>query len=202
VAGPNDRGVLFQPQPLTPLRVHLTTGGDWLITPEGVPRVPPLAGCSAAGGIREAGDTHHDRASRLPRRQPPASGTLRPEKSQGPAASRSPATSAFSRPEALTSRFSAGAVGKSRKSREKKARSMSTHTATGVNWADAIEPLAARRRAHVVASFAENVAKDSHGDANRSVEAIAWLVRRRPEAVDARMLRRAAGQAQNAGVGR
>jgi hypothetical protein len=79
---------------------------------------------------------------------------------------------------------------------------MSTHTATGVNWADAIEPLAARRRAHVVASFAENVAKDSHGDANRSVEAIAWLVRRRPEAVDARMLRRAAGQAQNAGVGR
>jgi hypothetical protein len=40
-----------------PLRVHLTTGGDWWITPEGVPRVPPLAGCSAAG--RNMGGGRH-----------------------------------------------------------------------------------------------------------------------------------------------
>jgi hypothetical protein len=35
---------------LTSLRVHLTTGGDWWMTPEGVRR-SPLARCSAAGRI-------------------------------------------------------------------------------------------------------------------------------------------------------
>jgi hypothetical protein len=68
---------------------------------------------------------------------------------------------------------------------------MATHTPTGFNWADAMEPLEARRRARVVASF---VAKDIQGDRNRAVGAIASLVQRRPAAVDASMLRRAAGR--------
>jgi hypothetical protein len=51
-----------------PLRVHLTTGGDWWITPEGVPRVPPLAGCSAAG--RNMGGGRHPTRPGL---SPPAS---------------------------------------------------------------------------------------------------------------------------------
>jgi hypothetical protein len=40
---------------LASLRVHLTTGGDWWITPEGAPEASPLARCSAAGrnGRRE-----------------------------------------------------------------------------------------------------------------------------------------------------
>ena len=68
---------------------------------------------------------------------------------------------------------------------------MSTHTPTGVNWADAMERLEVRRRARVAASF---VAKDIPGDRNPAVGAIASLVRRRPAAVDASMLRRAAGR--------
>jgi hypothetical protein len=68
---------------------------------------------------------------------------------------------------------------------------MSRHTPSGFNWADAVQPLEARRRARVVASF---VAKGSHGDRSPALETIASLVRRRPEAVDASMLRRAAGR--------
>jgi hypothetical protein len=73
---------------------------------------------------------------------------------------------------------------------------MSRHTPSGFNWADAMQPLEARRQARAIASY---VAKDIHGDRNRAVETIASLVRRRPAAVDASMLRRAAGQAGSAG---
>jgi hypothetical protein len=67
---------------------------------------------------------------------------------------------------------------------------MTTHTPTGVNWADAMEPLEAERRARVVASL---VAKEIRGERNRTVGAIPSLAQRRPAAVDANMLRRAAG---------
>jgi hypothetical protein len=65
---------------------------------------------------------------------------------------------------------------------------MAMHTPTGSNWADAMEPLEAERRARVVASL---VAKDILGERDRAVGAIASLVQRRPAAVDANMLRRA-----------
>jgi hypothetical protein len=66
---------------------------------------------------------------------------------------------------------------------------MATHTPTGSNWADAMEPLEAERRARVLASL---MAKDIHGERNGAVGAIASLAQRRPAAVDANMLRRAA----------
>jgi hypothetical protein len=54
---------------------------------------------------------------------------------------------------------------------------MSTHTATGFNWADAMQPLEDRReRARVVASFAEYLAEDVHGDPDRALDAMASLV--------------------------
>jgi hypothetical protein len=46
---------------------------------------------------------------------------------------------------------------------------------TGVNWADAAEPLEASRQARVVASFAEYLAEDVHGHPERAPEAIASL---------------------------
>jgi CO dehydrogenase/acetyl-CoA synthase delta subunit len=52
---------------------------------------------------------------------------------------------------------------------------MPTHTPTGVNWADAVEPLEDSRRARVVASFAEYLAEDVHGHPERAPEAIASL---------------------------
>ena len=52
---------------------------------------------------------------------------------------------------------------------------MSTHTPTGSNWAEAMQPLEARRRARVVASFAEYLAEYVHGDADRALEAMASL---------------------------
>jgi hypothetical protein len=55
---------------------------------------------------------------------------------------------------------------------------MSTHTPTGFNLAEAMQPLEARRRsqqAWVVASFAEYLAEDVHGDPDRALEAIASL---------------------------
>jgi hypothetical protein len=52
---------------------------------------------------------------------------------------------------------------------------MSTHTPTGVHWADAVEPLEARRQARVVASFAEYLAEYVHGDPDRALEAMASL---------------------------
>jgi hypothetical protein len=55
------------PQLLTALRVPLTTGGDWCITPEGVPEASPLAGCSAAGRNGRRETPKHDRVSRFPR---------------------------------------------------------------------------------------------------------------------------------------
>jgi hypothetical protein len=52
---------------------------------------------------------------------------------------------------------------------------MNAHTPTGVSWADAIEPLEARRRARVVASFAEYLAEDVRGHPDRAREAMASL---------------------------
>ena len=52
---------------------------------------------------------------------------------------------------------------------------MSTHSPTGFNWAEALQPLEARRRARVVASFAEYLAEDIRGNADRTLEAMASL---------------------------
>ena len=52
---------------------------------------------------------------------------------------------------------------------------MSTHTPTGFNWADAMQPLEAARQARVVASFAEYLAEDVHGHPERALEAMASL---------------------------
>jgi hypothetical protein len=57
----------------------------------------------------------------------------------------------------------------------KRERSMSTHTPTGFNWADAMQPLEAARQARVVASFAEYLAEDVHGHPERALEAMASL---------------------------
>jgi len=47
--------------------------------------------------------------------------------------------------------------------------------ATGINWADAMQPLEARRLAQVVASFAEYLAEDVHVHPERAPEAMASL---------------------------
>ena len=52
---------------------------------------------------------------------------------------------------------------------------MSTHTPSGFSWADAMQPLEARRQARVVASFAEYLAEDIHGHPERTLEAMASL---------------------------
>jgi hypothetical protein len=52
---------------------------------------------------------------------------------------------------------------------------MSMHTPTGLSWPEAVEPLEARRRARVVASFAEYLAEYVHGDPDRALEAMASL---------------------------
>jgi len=55
---------------------------------------------------------------------------------------------------------------------------MSTHTPSGFSWADAMQPLEARRKrqqAWVVASFAEYLAEDVHGHPERALEAMASL---------------------------
>jgi hypothetical protein len=74
---------------LTSLRVHLTTGGDWWITPEGVPEVPPRTVLRGREDW-EAGDTQNTTGSLASRVDRPASrlstdlGKGRsPEKSRG-----------------------------------------------------------------------------------------------------------------------
>jgi hypothetical protein len=52
---------------------------------------------------------------------------------------------------------------------------MSTHTPTGFNWPDAMQPLESRRQARVVASFAEYLAEYVHGHPDRALEAMASL---------------------------
>src|SRR5438876_627738 len=52
---------------------------------------------------------------------------------------------------------------------------MSAHTPTGSNWAQAMQPLEARRRARIAASFAEYLAEYVHGDPDRALEAMASL---------------------------
>jgi hypothetical protein len=48
-------------------------------------------------------------------------------------------------------------------------------TPTGFHWAEAMEPLEARRQARVVASFAEYLAEDVHGHPERAPDATASL---------------------------
>src|SRR5438046_285047 len=52
---------------------------------------------------------------------------------------------------------------------------MSSHDPTGTNWAEALQQFEARRRARVVASFAEYLAEDVRGNAGRALEAMASL---------------------------
>jgi hypothetical protein len=52
---------------------------------------------------------------------------------------------------------------------------MSTHTPTGFNSAEAMQPLEARRQARVVASFAEYLAEYVRGNPDRALEAMASL---------------------------
>jgi hypothetical protein len=52
---------------------------------------------------------------------------------------------------------------------------MSMHTPSGFNWADAVQPLEARRQARVVASFAQYLAEDVHGHLERALDAMASL---------------------------
>jgi hypothetical protein len=52
---------------------------------------------------------------------------------------------------------------------------MSTHSSTGFARAEAVQQLEARRRARVVASFAEHLAEFVHGDPDRALEAMAAL---------------------------
>ena len=55
---------------------------------------------------------------------------------------------------------------------------MSMHTPTGSNWPEAMQRLEDRRireQAWVVASFAEYLAEEVHGDPDRALEAIASL---------------------------
>ena len=52
---------------------------------------------------------------------------------------------------------------------------MPTHLPTGFNWAEALQPLEARRRARVVASLAEYLAEDVHSNPDRALEAVASL---------------------------
>jgi hypothetical protein len=52
---------------------------------------------------------------------------------------------------------------------------MSMHTPSGFNWADAVQPLEARRQARVVASFAEYLAEDVHAHPERALDAMASL---------------------------
>jgi hypothetical protein len=49
------------------------------------------------------------------------------------------------------------------------------HNPMGVNWVEAVQPLETRRRAREVASFAEYLAEEVHGDPDRALEASASL---------------------------
>ena len=75
---------------------------------------------------------------------------------------------------------------------------MSTPRPTGVNWEEAIAPVEARRRERAVRAFAEYLGRDVGGEPHGAFEAMASVVRRRPWAVSASVLRRAAHQAQTA----
>jgi hypothetical protein len=52
---------------------------------------------------------------------------------------------------------------------------MPTDSATGFDRGEAVQSLEARRQARVVASFAEYLAEDVHGDPDRALEAMAAL---------------------------
>jgi hypothetical protein len=52
---------------------------------------------------------------------------------------------------------------------------MSTDNATGFHRREAVQSLEARRQARVVASFAEYLAEDVHGDPDRALAAMAAL---------------------------
>jgi hypothetical protein len=52
---------------------------------------------------------------------------------------------------------------------------MSVLPSTGINWVEAMQPLEARRRAQVIASFAEYLAEAVDGNPSRALEAVASL---------------------------
>src|SRR5438045_9602642 len=53
---------------------------------------------------------------------------------------------------------------------------MATHTPTGFNWAESIQPFADRRdRARTVTAFAGYLAENVHGNSDRALEAMASL---------------------------
>ncbi|HKF91925.1 MAG TPA: hypothetical protein VKC52_10670 [Acidimicrobiia bacterium] len=52
---------------------------------------------------------------------------------------------------------------------------MSVLPPTGINWVEAMQPLEARRRAQVIASFAEYLAEDVNGNPSRALAAVASL---------------------------
>lgn len=52
---------------------------------------------------------------------------------------------------------------------------MSMPSPTGFSWPEAMRPLEIRRRARVVASLAEYLAEDLHGDPDRALQAMASL---------------------------
>ena len=168
-------------------RLRLTTGGQCRQLPtESLPNCPGLP--TGRNGRRET--PQHDRVSRLPASSARAFRNFRPEKVARFVGLEIARASALSEPESRDQAFPHRGLRECAKSSRNEGEVMPTHRPTGFNWADAMEPLEGRRRAHVIASF---VAKDGHGDRNRAVGAIESLMRRRPAAVDARMLSRAAG---------
>jgi hypothetical protein len=52
---------------------------------------------------------------------------------------------------------------------------MSMPSATGLNWAEAMRPLELRRRARVIANFAEYLAEDVRGHPDRARDAMGAL---------------------------
>src|SRR5256885_1419826 len=87
----------------------------------------------------------------------------------------SPASLRFLVPNPSDLLFSPRGLRERAKGSTKGGRSMSTHSPTGFNWAEALQPLEARRRARVVASFAEYLAEDVHGNPDRALEAVVSL---------------------------
>src|SRR2546421_6182145 len=86
----------------------------------------------------------------------------------------------FEHPSLRTSGFSSWTSGSLRRFSDRQVVSsrrggMSTHTPTGFNWAEALQPLEARRQARVVASFAEYLAQEVLADLDRALEAMASL---------------------------
>jgi hypothetical protein len=84
-----------------------------------------------------------------------------------------PTSLRFLRTEPLRPAVFSSWISGTREGFDKRRRSMSTPT--GFNLAEVLQPLEARRRARVVASFAEYLAEDVRGNPDRTLEAMASL---------------------------